>query len=479
MNSGLYRLRDKIRWAFLLLLVAGYILTYARFSDVAGSYVLYTLIAISSSALLLGQLNSFSRQFSAVWLGFVIFIVVYFVRFYWIVLEPLSVRIMLPTPVYYKMVQDSALFKSFTLSVISFSAFSISAAILLYLFRNGKDTELTNELSDSNLHWLVAKGLLIVLPPLMIVLGVIAYTYNIGQMGVDSGEPLPYRLKGVVFYARFTMIPLMIILAVYLSGRSGHAIATRLGVTLLLVHGLTDMLLRGSRSSLLLVILLLFFLVISGGLKLHRNEKILAFFVAILGLFMVPVMTDFRMQRVTEHLAIMDAMSASLFKIGSEGWATLLAGIEFVFFRITGIEAVAAISGMDGEPLGRHAIDIVRSKQGIAGYLTHELYNIPITAHHLSAPGFVGWFYLVGGIPAITIGSVVFATLCVVGWRLLDNRVLIGNVVARTFFLWMLFHALTEGTLDSMGYMLAVGVVSILGLEILMRLVRRAVYGLN
>ena len=447
----------------------GYAITYSRFSYIASDYFIYNLLAISICAVLLSQMKSYEIRYSALWLLLGIFVLVYFVRFYWIVVDPLPVKIMLHTPVYKKMIQDNALFEGFRISVISFAVLGLSISLFLFFLRYRKVSVKQTEPVVTGFYWFSAKSLALLLPLIMIALAIVSHKYHIGEMGADSGDPLPFRLKGVIFYARFIMIPLLIIWLIYLSGRSGHVFVARLGVVFLMLHGVIDMLLRGSRSSLLLSVLLLVFLVMSGGLKLYRKEKVVAFFVLIAGLFMVPIMTEYRMHRVVEHLPVMDAILTSFSVTGSEWWATLVRGIEFVLFRMPGIEAVSAMVSLDTEPLGMRIFDVLQDKQGVAGYLTHEIYLITRDANTLSAPSFVGWFYLVAGLPGVVVGSFLVTIVIIFGWEWLGSKYFICSSVARTFFLWVLFTGLTEGTLDSMSYMLVVGVFVLTAIEIAMR----------
>jgi len=479
MNACIENNIIKARWLLLFLFIIGYAVTYSRFLESASHYLILNGAAVLSFAILLSQIKYYDKKYAAIWLTLAVFLMVYFVRFYWIVIDPLPVKVMLSTPVYEIMILDEALFQGFRVSVISFVTLCLSLSILLFVSMMMKSPiqKPENLSADLDFHWFTAKSLVIFLPILMLILAYISHKYKIGEMGADSGEPLPYRFKGVIFYARFIMLPLLIIWLIHLSVRSGHILISRLGIALLVMHGVIDMLLRGSRSSLLLSILLLVFFIIAGGLKLRRNEKILALFILLAGLFMIPVMTEYRMYRVVENLPVMDALLTSLSAIGSDVVGTLLRGIEFVLFRMPGVEAISSMVGLDAEPLGMRAIEVLHDEQGVAGYLTHEVYGITREATTLSAPGFIGWFYLVGGVPATIVGSTVLAITIVVGWALLGGKHLKSLPVIQTFFLWMLFHAITEGTLDSMMYMLVVGVFTLFIIEIvIMRLGKNIIY---
>ena len=237
---------------------------------------------------------------------------------------------------------------------------------------------------------------------------------------------------------------------------------------MLLIHGVTDMLIRASRS-LLLCLLLLVFLVVAGGIHMRRHEKIVISIVLILAIFTVPVMTDYRYWHNEHELSVIGALNKAVGALGHGWWGSLAKGAEFIFFRMPGVESLWAMLSRGAEPLGMQSLDVMAAKNGVAGYLSNHVHPIAIEHNTLLAPGFVGWFYLVAGIPAVLFGSVVAATICVLGWRYLDHNYLVCGPVAQTFLLWVLFVALTEGTLDSMVYMVLAGVVVITSIEFSLR----------
>lgn len=472
--------KEKFRWGGLLVFVIGYIVTYKEYSHISNDFLIYNLLALTSCAILLTQLNTYNKYYSAVWLGFTIFITIYFIRFYWLTLDFNSLEAMIPPRVYSHIIEEKTFFEGFKISVISFAIFCFITAALLYVsdMKNGSNLRYVS--NDAEYHWLIVKILFVIVPILIFTLSIVSHKFHIGEMGAESGEPLPFRLKGIIFYARFVMIPLMILLIINLSMRHHHMIASRLGIVLLMTHGVVEMLLRGSRGSILLVVLLLIFLVMSGGLKLYRKEKILAFIVLILGLFMVPIMTKYRHLRLNQDLSNIDAISTSLYHFAGNSWSTLLNGIEFVLLRMPGIESVSAIEAMMRtmklEPLGMYAIEVLKSKQGIAGYLTNVLYYIPVESNSLAAPGFVGWFYLIGGIPTVITGAILLSFLVVFGSKLLNSNWLTCRPIIQTFYLWLLFVALTDGVFDSMVFMFVVGVLVLIGFEVVMKLGREIYY---
>lgn len=459
----------------LSLFVIGYAITATRFNEYASEYLFYNLFALGACAVLLTQLKDFKRRYAAVWFGLIIIVTVYILRFYWITIDPSPVKVMLPAPSYRDMLPEvDNLFNAFRLSAVAFAAFSFSAAAMLFLLRTQDNSaHHVEEHGETASHWLIARLILLVMPPLMLALAYIAHKYHIGEMGAAPGEPLPFRLNGAVFYARTVLLPLMVLVFMYSAEHSGHAVVARLGVLLLLSHGVIDMLIRGSRSSLLLCVLLLAFLVMAGGMQIRRKERIFIGIMIIIAIIMVPVMTDYRHWRVSQDLSVVDALNNAVGSVAIGWWGAFTKGVKFVFFRMPGAESLWAMLSRGAEPLGMQSLDVMAAKNGMAGYLTYHLHPMKIEDNTLLAPGFVGWFYLVAGIPAIVLGSVAAAIFSILGWKYLSRAYLVYGPIAQTFLLWMLFVALTEGTLDSMIYMVLAGIVSIAAFEFSIRLGRK------
>lgn len=465
----------KIKWLLPLLLLSGYFFTVRSFDEHFVEYLAYTLLAVASCAVLLARINLFQKEFVAVWIALTLFILLYFVRFYWITIDASPVQRMLQPNSYFRMMENrNALLPAFELSVIAFAGFSFSAAASQLLMT--KKTNHVYQFGDSRnsaLLGMTAKRLLLIVAPLMIILAYISYRYHIGEMGAPPGEALPFRLKGAIFYMRTIALPLIVLMIIYLAERGGNIVTSRFGVLILVSHGVTDMLLRNSRSAFLLVILLLVFLMLADGIRLGRKEKILLAVLTTLAFIMVPIMTEYRNARVAGQLSLADALLYSL-NIGGNGWQTqAFKGITFVLFRMPGTEALWSMLSLGAEPLGIHSIDVIKSKDGMAGHLSYVLNSVKESDITLLATGFVGWFYLVAGLPAIVLGSICTGTLSVIGWNYLDRRYIESGPVAQVFFLWMLFIALTEGNLDSMAYILFVGILTIVALELSLILLLR------
>ncbi len=471
MTDCFKRYLEQVKWTLPALFIIGYCLTFRYFHDDPMEYFLCNLLAAVSCTILLLHIRLFEQKFVAVWVAFILFVFLYFVRFYWITLDPTPVRGMLPSYSYKAMVESSvSQLQAFKLSVLAFAGFSWStAALLFYTKRKNAGNDQFIENPDSTLSGMLARRVLFATTLLALALAYLNYKYNIGEMGVSSGDALPFRMKGLIFYARTVFIPLAILLSIYLAERCGDLTISRLGISFLVMNGVVDMMLRSSRSGLLLSLVLLVFLMLAGGIRLRRKEKLIFAVLLPLAFIMVPFMTEYRYIRMNSSHSHFEAFLGALDLAKNNGLSQLFKGFQFVMFRMPGIESLWCMIASRAEPLGIHSLEILNSKNGIAGYLTTAIYPMKASDNTLLAPGFVGWFYLVAGSPAIVAGAVLTGILSAQAWVFLDRRYLVTGPVAKVFFLWMLFMAMTEGTLDGMSYMFFVGMATMLTLEAGMR----------
>lgn len=466
---------SRIKWLLPLLFVAGYLATVGHFEGATFEYSAYSLLALISCVVVLKQLDLFERDCFAAWFTLILLVMGYFVRFYWITLDPWPVERMLPWNPFRTMIANrDALLEAFKYSTVAFACFSGAVASLLYFSRASAQPGFVS--SGGGIQpgaGNAAKWMLIGLVLSMIALAYLSYQYKIGEMGADAPDALPFRMKGVVFYARTVSLPLALLLCIYLAEHGGKFMVSRAGILALLAHGVTDMLLRNSRSSLLLVLLLLAFLVLAGGLRLRTGEKVLFGALATAAFLAVPVMTEYRQIRLLQGLPHMDALSGAI-NVASENWLLqFFKGLKFVLFRMPGIESLWCEIALGAKPLGIYSLDIINSKNGIAGYLTYAIHPMKEGDNTLLAPGFVGWFFLVAGTPAIVVGALLTGAISVLGWKYLGLRYLRSGPVAQAFLLWMLFIALTEGTLDSMLLMLLAGMATVVAMELGLRLLAK------
>ena len=466
---------NRCKWATLILFVIGYVITVPRLEEFATEYMLYHAVALCSCALLLALLD-FNRSDVPVWLGLVTLLTLYFGRFYLIVLDHSYLIGFVPYEPFSEFANKmDSLFEAFRLSVIGFVSFSLSSAFMLARLKSSESRKNASPALEGEveltLHRLVPKLVLPILLPLMLVLACLALWFHIGQMGTAPSEPLPFRLRGVVAYARIVLLPLLILQVICSGESSGQRSLVWIGMLLLLSHGVSDALIRSSRSSLLLIALLLVFVVLAGGLELRRRVVAFACAVGVSAVALSSGLTAYRILRARDgEVPVVEAFARAFKSIIDRGPSEIMEGVEFVLIRIPGVDLLWSILSRIQEPLGISSLQIFSTQNGMAGYLTYTVFASDSTNLTLYAPSFFGWLYLVWGVPAIVIGSISIAICSVLAWKYLSAGRWLSGPVARTFLLWMIFMALGEGNLDGMGFTVLVGVLTIATLEIGLRI---------
>jgi hypothetical protein len=424
----------------------------------------YLGAGMAACAWLLYRLDSLRPDAMAVWLVVLVFLAFYFLRYPVLLLDPATVAATHPDSIAPLFLNDQAgLTNALKLSSFVFVVFCIAAGSQIR--GGGKYSRLADAESPSGRSH-IKTWVLVTLSLLMVVLGYVAYMYRIGQMGVAPGEPLPFRLKGIVFYARHVLIPLLILALICRATLTADRRSLHVGLLLLSIHGISDTVLRGSRSSLLLCLLLAVFLYVSGGLRIKRKGVAILGALVLCSILLIPTIMQYRALRF-ESDAGMWQLLASAFATANHDLLTVLRrSFNSVYFRIPGIETTWAVSSSVSEPLGLKLIETIRSQFGVTGYLNFNIYQVPIEAYTLYAPGFVGWLYLAGGWPSLAVGGIALALLCVQLPRLLCGGRLRWSPLANTFFLWILFISLTDGTLDGNFLLIATGIATLFVLEV-------------
>jgi hypothetical protein len=456
-----------LRWNIAWIFWVGYILTAPALHTYAFEYFLLTLTAFTITVLLLTRLVDFHLSRLAVWIVFLVFIVTYYVRFYWIVLDPSPLIPMLPPTSGPSFTNSSALFWSFALTTLFFGVFGLIA--WFFLTPSTVEFRLTDE-GFQRLYRKLSHFLLLVLPAAMFSLGYLTYRYRIGLLGAQTEVALPYHLAGIVFYSRLILLPELLLTQIWAAERSSQPVIARLGVLLFLLHGISDVFLRASRVGLLTVLVTLVFFAMAGGLRKSTFIDYWLFaVVTACSIMLVPLITLYRTFRLSNQ-----EVAWTLFNVvepvSSSFWKPLIEGILFITFRIPGIEILTAIIGLDARPLGgEHAMEVLASPRGVAGYLTVNVFGFPPQLPHTNAPSLLGWLYLVGGgfLLVVAAGLLAWFTSCL--WERLVRLRLYTRPVAVAMALLLLFQAVTEGTLEHTILPAMIAIFGVTGLEWILR----------
>ena len=432
------------------------------------SYLAATLGAVASCAILLTRLNRPLSVTLPFWTILAVFLVGYYVKFYWIVLDPDFLRE--AGQVIGSGYTAASLLSAFTLATIAFSSFCLAGWVFLGL-SNKRQAQYYPE-TYRDVYRSAARFLIWVVPILMFLTFIVSYRTGILIVGVDSVH-LPFRLAGFISYSRSVFIPGLLLVLVFCGDKGGVAFHKRIGIALLLLHGLSDVLLRSSRGRFIVLVLALgfLFLIKGKGLKPSESGVLLAGF--LLTMMLAPIITEYRIYRIFSPRANMgEALIWGLQNVSAAntGVAGLfITGFRFVLLRVTGIEMLLVYTSLGAMPLGISALDVMRSPGGLSGYVSIDLLGVPASANTAFAVSLPGWFYLIGGTLAMAIGIIGYAALIWGLWNGLSRFRLRTLPAAQALMLMWVYFVTAEGTLDDQSFSFITLLASIFIFEWLVR----------
>lgn len=465
------KLAFTLRMRWLLLLSFPLAAVSALLAGAGSECVLFLAISMCACAYLAYKLDTAGAETAAIWLVLIVFLAFYFLRYPYILFDPTPIIGTHPDSISLLFrLNGAGLGKALAFTTLAFTSFCLTAGALLG--RIDVAPMRTVEMPRVAITRM-AGALVIAIPLLMLALGYIAYVHHIGQMGVSPGDPLPFRIKGIIFYGRTVVLPLMILALINFGTNLESRRLTWFGLGLLVAHGVSDMMLRGSRSSLLLCLLLTLFLIIGRGLKVKRSGLVMLGALVLTSISLMPIVMQYRILRMHSDAGLWALMQQSFATSHDGPLALLKDALLTVYFRIPGIETIWAIINVDGKPLGAALWDSVRSPFGMTGYLNFTLYRVAMESNTLYAPGFVGWLYLAGGYAMLLLGPALLAWLCVSIPRRVFASGSPNAAIVNAFLLWILFLTLTDGTVDTNALLIAAGLVTLAGWELIGKWMRR------
>lgn len=447
------------RWLILLIFLAGYLLSFSKLDGYEIKYALLTIACISACYLLINNIHQ-PLDKPPLLLLFGIFIL-FFVQSYWIALFPAITEDFWFSHLRWIAYSPEVLYKTFALISYSFITFCITSYIMLRKPLYSRTNTFSKQF-DYNKVVLILIPLIIIL---MVFTSYIMYATGICRMGEETVY-LPLRLAGFIFHIRLTLLPALIILLIWCSDKSGDKKRFILGITLLILHGFSDSLLRSSRGSLfILFILLTLFLLITG--RFNKQRVGLTIIVLLLTIFLWPVISSYRHVRKADYTK---PIKSSLFEAvddmsyGETTYAekTIIA-IESIIFRY-GMHDLLPIIASEPEPLGIRAINT-----SVVNFYTHDVLGYSTDHIHTSGTSFIGWFYLVGRYPFVIIGICIFTALAWILWSAISNMQLLSEPVAKAMYLLYILELCSGGSLDRIHLYTLVLIGSIAACEYIMR----------
>lgn len=441
--------------------VCGYTATVSSLADYALPYCFALLTVLLATYLMVKRLGPPSMTMAPLWFCWGYFIVAYCAKFFLILLYPNSPAVMgtvgplcqpvgfacVPAYVHvltpYDWTTPAAEAKAIVLTALGISAFCLAAASF-----PSRTSQPCASLLEQGARLGYANVLLLLALALSVVTAFLFHKYQIGVMGVGVQVSLPYKMRGIVFYARTIFLPglLLLVAAISWGRRSYGMLAAAIG--LLLINGALDAVLRSSRGALLSVVLMLFFFAFVVGLKVRLRVVLFGALLLLPILTSIPYLSAYRVSRL--ELDVWDALGSAVAQVGLNPFANLAKGIAFVFYRFTGVDVLASMLGHEARPIGHYLLEVLISDRGVSGYLSTDVFGIPVDYPNASAPGFIGWCYLVAGVGGVVLGGAGLAIAVKYAWSLLLRYAGPAALVARVFFLLLLFTAVSEGTVDTL-----------------------------
>ncbi len=450
------RKQSRARWLLPFVVVAGYVATFNHFEAFAVEYAVLSVFSFFSCCLLLTQMNRSLQITLPFWVMLTVFLIGYYVKIYWIAAFP-------DASFFYDIFNidvssTDALFSAFTTTTYSFVVFCFVAWVLLGMSRDSKRRAIaTNSASESMLSAdicrVVSSVALWISILLILVTTYILRVSGIAVMGVE-GESLPFHFAGIVFYTRSVFIPAMLLLLIWCSQKARLSGRTMVGIALLVGYGLSDMILRSSRSGLATLLLSLAFLVLISKRGIRRIHALLFAGGVVLISLLFPFVSEYRNLRIDTGSVDIISLLVETYRnlIGGDPsivWDILKIGIGSIIFRITGVDILIVFNSIGVEPIKDIAWSILTSSRGLSGYITVDIFGFSPDAVHAMAPGLVGWFYLIGGNVLAIVGIAWFTSTAYILWRMLNYARLKCLPVAQALFLSLFSAMVVDGTLDN------------------------------
>ena len=428
----------RFRWLLLLLFIVGYISTFSRFESCAVEYLGLTMLSVLACCLLLSVLSCPIRFALPVWLLLVVFAVAYYFKFYLIVYNPEIVESLWFPHLYFVAESPGILLKAYAITTCTFSIFCFTAWLFFVLTshiqKSIPETELNHRFILSILVWLI--------PILMMLTGCGMYITGVARMGASCAY-LPFRLAGWMFYTRFVLIPGLLLLLVWCGDQAGLQKYSNLGITLLFLHGISELLLRSSRGVLLGLFMLLVLFFVS-ACRMNKYRLILFITIIIFTVLVFPVISDYRYIRAADKdISITKALEDSIAQQKETSLAETLGRTSWnIVFRFIGIDSLLPILGVDFKPLGISSL----FESSTERYYTNSVLRYPLSAEHSSAPSLPGWFYLANGAYFAVIGVSCFIILTLIFWYILIRARLLCQPVAQAMFLYYFVFRVMNGS---------------------------------
>jgi hypothetical protein len=346
-----------------------------------------------------------------------------------------------PNRIIFNKINWEVYYKSLFLSVIGTIIFLI---IVKFILKRNRVFKIKDYKYFNNRTWWNLFGFTFILSVISLM---ISYKYDVGLMSIIPKETLPFKIAGILYYLRTIVLTGIIIMLSYDAICSRNRINFLFAITLLIINGFLDSILRTSKLSLFLPLISIFVLLIISDLKFNKSKIIIFFVLLVLILFIYPYINYLRIQRISGISLI-----ESLITITNITPSISLEFVKNIFisliFRIPSTELLYFIQLLirDSEPVS--FFKILSSTNGVSGYLTNSLFQIPSHTPHLIAPGYFGWWFILFGFYGVIFGVSILAICVSLVWNLILHSNLYSAPVIRVFYFIFIILVITDGAID-------------------------------
>jgi hypothetical protein len=399
---------------------------------------LMNLAAAVSLALLLSRLARPVREVLWVWIILAIFISGYFYKTYLIAgrLNDYGFSLHIEGQVW-NVLSIPNMVAGYGWSTLAFVTFCLTAALLLAARPEPIPSPFPVAL-DRLKMLLVA--LLVLAAALLFLRGVL----GIGQMGIEGGARLPYRLDTVVFRLQSDVLPSLLILCAWLLDRRETWRWSVVAVSGIVVHHVGTSVLIASKSGVIAAALTVSFLWLLSG-KLSRRRTVPVFAAIAFGVFFFfPLMSLVRWARDANQINVADAGRVAVqYFFDSSPVAAIDNAVTAVTMRIIGADGVWLVMADQPERFSIARVVEIVGRDSLTLYYTARVFR-ETTPAIFRVPGLVGAFMLFGQAGTVVTLMVIYTVSLGLLWGRLGR--LRAGPPLRTIAALFVFSMTIEGT---------------------------------
>lgn len=353
------------------------------------------------------------------------------------------------------------LLESYYMMLSSFSLFCITAFYLVKNQRGREPKALVHSkgLSAGERTHLYLIGYIGTV--LYAIVAIISWKYRVTVMGQPM-IVLPFRLAGLLFYYRWIAFSIIVTSMIYVCLRNNDKNKCLFFLGIFALYCLSETLIRATRGALFLSLFQILLVYYFAGKLDGRVRNYLLVFV-LLGFVLFQFITAYRFAggRELDIVALWDAQEQ--ISSGDSVSDIFVSGLTGVFFRLSGIETLMIMVGKGVQPLGLKALTALNpfGELNIGAYCSYAIFDIPLNIGYQRGPGFLGFFYLVGGWPLAVIGPSIFLILIWKAWLRIFRLKFFLMPVAQSIMLSYALVAAMGGIFDYMAkYPLVVAIAT-------------------